>query len=265
MAAHWENVALARNAAPVMAMRTYKGAARSKSQPLVLYFAGGAFQSEGLSNEERPLARMIADSGAVVVEADYASPSHNAFPGAMEWGFKALACLSGRRKQFGGGRSPLFVMGEEAGGNVAAGVALKARDGMPGELAGQVLLSPMVDPMMTSASIRGADAIGMRDRWSEGWRRYLGSGCRLIHPYAAPCECSRLAGVAPALVMSAQDDPLRDETLGYAERLQQSGVAVSRHVLPAGLGWAGLYRNGEGAWLQEIGIRFQSFVEQLTY
>ncbi len=92
---------------------------------------------------------------------------------------------------------------------------------------------------MGTSSIRKADGIGMRQRWTEGWSHYLsGGGC---HPYAASCLCSRIAGVAPALVLTAEDDPLRDETLGYADRLKQAGVAVRRNVLPAGTGWPSLY------------------------
>lgn len=265
MSAQWENIALDRSSEPSLAIRHYEGATRGKTPPLVLYLRGGAFLETGRDPKERPVPRTLADCGAVVIEADYASPSSNAFPKVLEWAFLALSCLSRRRKQYGSARSLLFVVGEEAGGNVAAGVALKARDRMPGELAGQVLLSPMIDPMMTSASIRRADEIGMRERWSDGWSHYLGSAWGHTHPYAAPCQCTRLAGVAPALVMTAQDDPLHDEALAYALRLEQSGVAVSRHVLPSGCGWTGIYRNEAGDWRQDLCDQFRGFVERANY
>ncbi len=101
--------------------------------------------NEGREPVECPIGKALAETGAVVLEADYSAVSHNMFPKAMECAFAALNCLSSRRKQFGAAKSPLLVVGDEAGGNVAAGVALKARDQMPGELTGQVLLSPMID------------------------------------------------------------------------------------------------------------------------
>ncbi len=268
MSASWENVEFGCAVKPPVPMRIYEGATRCKVPPLVLYLRGGAFlEEERLSNEGR-IARGLADSGAVVLEADYSSVSSNVFPKAMEVAFQALDCLSSRRKRFGSAKSPLIVAGDEAGGNVAAGVALKARDRMPGELDGQVLLSPMIDPMMTSASFRKADEIGMRQRWSDGWSHYLGSFFDSRHPYAAPCLCSRLSGVAPALVVTSEDDPLHDEAVNYAARMGHAGVRVRQKVFPPGKGWTGIYK-GEGShdgglWLPELCDEFNKFVHDLS-
>ena len=111
-------------------------------------------------------------------------------------------------------------------------MALKARDHFANELDGQVLISPLLDPFMGTASFRKADAIGMRERWTEGWSHYLSGG--VCHPYAAPCICSRLAGVAPALVLTAEDDPLCDETIGYAERLKRPALRFTSMFFPPG-------------------------------
>lgn len=263
MMTQWENIAFDRSAKPPVPMRLYEGAATGRAPPLVLYLRGGAFLEEGRAESERPIGKALAETGAVVLEADYSSVSHNVFPQAMECAFMALNCLASRRKQFGGARSPLFVAGDEAGGNVAAGVALKARDLMPGELSGQILLSPMIDPMMASTSIRKADEIGMRERWSDGWSHYLRSACVVQHPYAAPCLCSRLSGVAPALVVTSEDDPLRDETIAYADRLAASGVSVRKKVFPASCGWTGIYKDGDGKWMRTLCSEFTGFVQEL--
>ena len=138
----------------------------------------------------------------------------------------------------------MIIGGEESGGNIAAAVAFKARDHFANQLDGQVLISPLLDPFMGTASFRKADAIGMRQRWAEGWSHYLSGG--VCHPYAAPCTCSRLSDIAPALVLSAEDDPLLDETKKYAERLKSAGVKVHQHVLPAGTGWASIYGGTSG-------------------
>ena len=264
MTVQWENIAFDRSAKPPVPMRLYEGAAPGKAPPLVLYLRGGAFLEEGRKEPERPIGKALAEAGAVVLEADYSSVSHNVFPQAMECAFMALNCLSSRRKHFGGVKSPLFVAGDEAGGNVAAGVALKARDQMPGQLSGQILLSPMIDPMMATRSFRKADDIGMGQRWAEGWSHYLRSACGFQHPYAVPCLCSRLSGVAPALVVTSEDDPLRDETIGYAERLAASGVLVRKKVFPTGCGWTGIYKGGDGKWMDALCSEFVGFVRELS-
>ncbi|CAD7051268.1 alpha/beta hydrolase [Pseudorhizobium halotolerans] len=263
MEMRWEQVELGLPVATTMPVRFYEPPVKEKAPPLVLYLRGGAFQQEGTAERDTPIARALANGGAIVVEADYGSISQNMFPGAVECGLAALRCLAARRRKLGSARSLILIAGEEAGGNVAAGIALKARDQMPGVLAGQVLLSPLIDPTMSSVSIRKADAIGMRERWSDGWMHYLRGFCGFTHPYAAPCMCSRLAAVAPALVVTAEDDPLRDETLGYADRLSEAGVKVRRHVFPAGSGWSGIYNEEDGAWLSEISAHFRLFVQEL--
>jgi acetyl esterase/lipase len=95
----------------------------------------------------------------------------------------------------------------------------------------------MLDPVMGTCSLRSAAVGAVGCPWADGWHAYLGSPDKAAHPYAAPLTASRLAGVAPALLMSAQDDPLRDETATYARRLRDAGVAVQHHVLPGPTGW----------------------------
>ncbi|MFP5078022.1 alpha/beta hydrolase fold domain-containing protein [Rhizobium sp. YIM 134829] len=265
MTGEWREMAVEGQGGAPLALRLHAPHKADKAAPLVLYLGGGAFLDKGLPVEAGPAVRALGASGAIVLEADYATASENEFPQALETAFAALQQLSVKRKQFGGGvKAPLFVAGAEAGGNVAAGVALKARDQMPGGLTGQILLSPMIDPRMTTHSIRRANEIGMLDRWSDGWRNYLRQTlCGTQHPYAAPCLCSRLMGVAPALVLTSEDDPLKDEVLGYADRLAQGGTLVRRTILPESLGWTGIYRGKTGAWVEALKAAFTHFVEEL--
>lgn len=181
MNAHWENIKSCGGFASQLSVRRYEGSSLCSQPPVVLYLRGGSFLEPGLEPggncPELPVARALAESGAVVVEADYSRPSGNEFPMVIDCAYEALDRLSRDRKHYGGAKSLLFVAGEEAGGNVAAGLALKARDRMPGKLAGQILLSPMIDPMMTTESFRDADRIGMRQRWADGWSHYLAKAC----------------------------------------------------------------------------------------
>lgn len=247
---------------PVSA-RVYQGADFGKGPPIVLFFGGGAFVDKGL--HDCPIAECLASTGAIVVVPDYNAPLGNAFPKPLEVGFSLFSYFAKKRAGLGDRKSLLMIGGEEAGGNVAAAVALKARDHFARELDGQVLFSPLLDPFMGSPSMREADAIGMRERWADGWSQYLSAG--VCHPYAAPSICSRLTGVAPALLLTANDDPLRDETLGYAERLQQAGNTVRRHVLPAGTGWPTIYGGKSDyapAWQDSVRKEFGSFVRDIV-
>jgi acetyl esterase len=246
---------------PVSA-RVYQGADYAKGPPIVLFFGGGAFLDMG--PRECPVAECLAGIGAIVVVPDYIAPLGSAFPKPLEVGFSIFSYLAKKRAGLGDRKSLLLVGGIEAGGNVAAAVALKARDHFAKELDGQVLLSPLVDAFMGSASMREADAIGMRARWAEGWSQYLSAG--VCHPYAAPCLCSRMAGVAPTLLLTANDDPLRDEATGYAERLAQAGNKVRQHVLPAGTGWPSIYggKTDEAAtWQDSVRKEFAGFIADI--
>ncbi|TCL65134.1 alpha/beta hydrolase [Rhizobium sp. BK251] len=266
MNVQWKDVMLEKVALGPVSARVYHGADCSKAPPVVLYLHGGAFLDTD-AETDRPVAMSLAGTGAVVVAADYGSCSKNAFPKVLECAYSILAYLSNKRMDLGSKKSLLFVAGEEAGGNIAAGVALKARDLMPGSLDGQLLISPLLDPFMGTTSFRRADEVGMRQRWSEGWNHYLGFSGGVCHPYAAPCYCSRLAGVAPALILTAEDDPLRDEAFEYGSRLKKSGVSVRQHVFPAGAGWPSIYggrSESSPKWPGEIARQFESFVQEMS-
>ncbi|MDM9627446.1 alpha/beta hydrolase [Rhizobium sp. S152] len=260
MAVQVKDMLLEKVATGPVSARVYQGAEYGKGSPIVLFFHGGAFLEQGL--QDNAIAESIADAGAIVVVPDYNSPLGNVFPKPLEVGYSLFSYMANKRASGLGDRnSLLLVAGVEAGGNIAGGVALKARDHYADALDGQILISPLLDPFMGTSSIRKADGIGMRQRWADGWSHYLsGGGC---HPYAAPCLCSRIAGVAPALVFTAEDDPLRDETLGYADRLKQAGVAVRQQVLPAGAGWSSIYSGTPeniSGWRETMIREFGSFV-----
>jgi acetyl esterase/lipase len=264
MRAPFKEVVLEGVATGPVSTRVFCDAMDNKTAPIVLYLHGGAFLDTAV-NVGRPVAECLADTGAIVVDADCSGPSQNGFPKAIEYAYGVLEYLA-RKRELGGKKSLLFVAGEESGGNLAAGVALKARDGMPGKLDGQILISPLLDPFMGTKSFMKADEIGMRERWTEGWNHYLGFLGGVCHPYAAPCYCSRLAGVAPALVLTAEDDPLRDEGIGYGERMKSAGVSVLQQVSPAGTGWPQIYGGRSDVtprWQERIRQSFSGFVQDI--
>lgn len=240
---------------------------RTGRAPLVLHFHAGAFVSGDLDSGSC-IARLIADTGAVVISVDYPLAPARPFPQAVEAGYAALTWAYRHRARLAGDGAPLFVAGEEAGGNLAAAVALKVRDSQHPPLAGQVLLSPMLDPCLATASLRKAEAGHSGCKWADGWHSYLPNPCDASHPYAAPGPAMRLAGLPPALLISALDDPLRDETHAYARRLRQAGVCVQEAVLALATGWPDTYlRPGsyDTSWAALVRQHLQSFFDHPAF
>ncbi|WP_431276321.1 alpha/beta hydrolase [Variovorax ureilyticus] len=234
---------------PVKA-RVYGDRARGATVPLVLHFHGGTFVCGGLDNG-RNVARLLAGAGAVVVSLDYPKAPKAPFPEPIEVGYAALEWLYKQRVKLGGKGAALFLAGEEAGGNLAAAVALIARDRGHPPLAGQILLSPMLDPCAGTASLRQATGDAVQCRWASGWREFLRRPVDATHPYAVPGGSLRLAEVAPTLVLVGKDDPMRDEGLAFAQRLQDAGIPVTSSVLPGASNWPAALYEPEGSGCAE--------------
>lgn len=235
-------------------LRFYGQRTPGESVPLVLHFHGGHFDAGDLDNG-RVVAQMLADTGALVASIDYPLAPDHPFPAAAEAGYETLAWLQRQRVRLAGPASRLWVAGEEAGGNLAAAVAMMARDRQEPPLAGQILLSPMLDPCLATASLRKAAAGPVGCRWADGWHRYLGRALDGEHPYAAPSRASRLSELPPTLLVTAQDDPLRDETRQYAKRLRTAGVTVQEVTLAGPTGWPCSFMDpacGGAAWTAEL-------------
>jgi acetyl esterase/lipase len=234
--------------------------------PLVLHLHGGAFVGGSLDSGQA-VAILLASAGAVVVSADYPLAPERRFPQSLEVAFDLLTFLHKTRSRWVNRKSGLFVAGEEAGGNLAAGLALMARDRRSPPIAGQILLSPMLDPCLATHSVRAGEAGPAGCLWANGWQQYLGSAEKAGHPYASPLQSSRLSGLAPALIITAEDDLLRDESLSYGQRLRDAGVPVETHILPAPTGWpCGLSERDplQASWGHAVCDRFTAFFNHTT-
>jgi acetyl esterase len=218
--------------------RIYGSRPRGAAAPLVVHFHGGAFTAGGLDCGVKH-ASVLVGAGAVVVSIAYPLAPTHPFPQAIEVGHGVLAWAYKHRAKLAGSGAPVFLAGEEAGGNLAAAVAMMARDRAHPPLAGQILVSPMMDPCVGQASMRTAACMDTQGRFAEGWRNYLRCPRDATHPYAVPGSSSRLAGMAPTLVLTAADDPLRDEARAYADKLAAAGIPVDVEVLGPQTGWPG--------------------------
>ena len=197
--------------------------------PIVLYFHGGGWVLGSIDTHDG-YCRALADSAqAVVVSAEYRLAPEHVFPTAAEDCFAATVWAATHASEIGGDPLRLAVAGDSAGGNLAAAVALMARDRDALSIALQVLIYPITDHDFETASYRElADGYMLtRDAMIWFWDQYCPNLDDRSHPYASPIRASDLAGLAPALVLTAGFDPLRDEGAAYARELESSGVPVT--------------------------------------
>ena len=200
---------------------------------VVILCHGGDFCTGGIAAALPVASALTCALNAVVMTPDYTLAGERPFPAAVEDAYAAAVWARVHAAQGRWNADCMVVIGEEAGGNLAAAVALMARDRGGPALRAQVLISPMLDPTLTSGSMRDADGAAAHsiDCCAAAYRRYLPAVADHLHPYAAPAHCSRLSGVAPALIVTAASDPLRDEAQAYATALAAAGVhAISTRV-----------------------------------
>jgi acetyl esterase len=179
--------------------------------------------------------RKLADHGQlIVISVDYRRAPEHKFPAAVDDAIAATAWIAGHAKELGIDAARLLVGGDSAGGNLAAVVALAARDGNGPAISGQVLIYPATDFAMTHASHREPETSLLLTHSVIRWFRdhYL-NGAADAHDWrASPARASTLSGLPPAYVLTAGADPLRDEGDEYARRLKDAGVAVTHRTFP---------------------------------
>ncbi len=211
-----------------IALRIYKQPQTALPLPLVLYFHGGLFNCGNLDDADA-MASLLAES-AVVVCVDYPLAPKLHFPATVEVAFEALMWAGKHAPKLGANTAKLIVAGDQAGGNLAAAIAMMVRDrGLTGKarLVGQVLINPMLDPLQSSVSMQAAEDCPCRKAWTD----YLPNTSDAMHPYAAPLLSQRLMGLVSALIITSDRDPLRDEAEQYATKLITAGVPVQMRRL----------------------------------
>jgi acetyl esterase len=196
--------------------------------PVVVYFHGGGWVL-GSAALTDATCRMLANrSGAVVLNVDYRLAPEDPYPAAVNDAYAATKWAAENGSALNGdGR--VAVAGDSAGGNLAAVVALMARDRGGPEIALQALIYPVTDHTSEQAShkenaegyLLTADAMKMF------WGHYIADEKQRAEPYASPLRAPDLSGVAPAAVFTCEFDPLRDEGEEYAERLRAAGVSTT--------------------------------------
>jgi acetyl esterase len=196
--------------------------------PVLVFIHGGGWVLCGLDSHDPPCRALANAVPCVVVSIDYRLAPEHKFPAAAEDAYAATRWVAEHAAELGGDASRVAVGGDSAGGNLAAVVALMARERGGPRLVHQLLVYPATDAGLDSPSYHeNADGYFLtRDMMVWFWNHYLRSSADVEDPHASPLRAPDLRGLPPALVITAEYDPLRDEGEAYAARLSAAGVPV---------------------------------------
>jgi acetyl esterase/lipase len=205
--------------------------------PAVLWMHGGGYVLGSAAQDRLKVEPLVAELGHVFVSVDYRLAPETPHPGPLEDCYAALRWLHGHAGELGVDPGRIAVAGESAGGGLAAGLTLLARDRGDVPVAFQALVYPMLDDRTAVEQDRHpftGEFVWTDDANHFGWACYLGSepGGDNVSPYAAPGRAADLTGLPPAFIAVGALDLFLEEDLEYARRLLRAGVATELHVYP---------------------------------
>jgi len=225
-------------AADDVAVRVYEPVNRDATLPALLWIHGGGYVLGSIEGDDVMARQWARDLQCVVVSVEYRLAPEHPFPAPLDDCYAALKWLAKQEKALNIDTSRIVIGGASAGGGLAAGLALMARDRAEVDVAYQLLIYPMIDDKnLTQVSDSTPDTfVWTRESNLLGWRCYLGAepGGDDVSPYAAAYRASDLTGLPPAFVSVGDQDLFISEDIEYAHRLVRAGVATELHVYPGG-------------------------------
>jgi acetyl esterase len=241
-----------------VALRVYVPDTAPAVSPAVLYMHGGGWVLGNIDTHDALCRHLAVEAGCSVASVAYRLSPATKFPGPVDDCFDALRFLADQAAVLGIDPQRLAVAGDSAGGNLAAALALKARaEGGP-NLKLQLLLYPVIEPNFESGSyLQFAEGYGLsRAVMIWFWEQYMRSADDMQHPLAVPTQAESLAGLAPAHIVTAEYDVLRDEAELYAQQLIDAGVPTTLEqydgMLHGFIHLAGIFDGGRQA-LKDVG------------
>jgi len=223
---------------PDVPVRVYRpvGASATARVPGILMIHGGGFVIGSVEAEHAGAALTAIGTGAVVVSVDYRLAPEHPYPAGLHDCYVALRYLHAEADALGVDPERVALIGASAGGGLAAATALLARDRGGPAVCFQLLQIPELDDRLQTPSMQTFVDSPMWNRplAVQSWQAYLGPlyGSDDVPAYAAPARAEDLSGLPPAYISTAENDPLRDEGITYAQRLLQAGVSVELHQFP---------------------------------
>jgi acetyl esterase/lipase len=207
----------------------------SDSEAAVLYLHGGGMIAGSVPIFDGPVSRYVARTGVPMLSLEYRLAPEHPHPVPVEDAYAGLTWLAGHAAELGTDPGRIAVMGDSAGGGLAAGVAIVSRDRNGPAIARQLMIYPMLDDRTTTPDQYIAPLAGWSyDDNATGWNALLGTGHehREVDPSAAPGRLTDAAGLPPAYIEVGQLDVFRDEAVRYALTLSRAGVPVELHLHP---------------------------------
>ena len=201
---------------------------------VIVYFHGGGWVMGSLDEFDTLARKLVNATGATVVLVDYRLAPEHPYPAAVLDAWAALQWVDRNVESIAGASVPLIVAGDSAGGNLAAVVSQRATSEDGPAISQQVLIYPVTDCDLDTASyLESANQLMVsRDSMVWFWDHYTPDPSIRANPDASPLRAPDLAGQPPAVVVTAEHDVLRDEGEAYAERLRTAGVAVQHRRFP---------------------------------
>ncbi len=198
--------------------------------PVIVFFHGGGWVICDLDSHDQSVRQLALDTGAIVVSVDYRLAPEHRFPAAADDCHAATVWVGAHAGELGGDSSRIAVAGDSAGGNLAAVVPLMIKELGGPALAFQLLVYPVTgvpEDGRPSYKENGTDYMLTKD--AMGWfsDQYAASPADFEHRWFSPTRAADLTGLPPALVITAEFDPLRDEGEDYGRMLQAAGVACT--------------------------------------
>jgi acetyl esterase len=197
---------------------------------VLLFIHGGVWIVGNFQNHQRLLRDLVVDSGQVGVFVEYTPLPKARFPTQLDQSYAALKWVASHADEFGADGNRIAVAGNSVGGNMAAALTLMTKDRHGPKISYQVLMIPATDASVDTASYReyGTGRFLARAFMKYGWDLYAPDATVRDNPYVSPLRASlqELRGLPPALVITAENDPLRDEGEAYARKLKEAGVSV---------------------------------------
>lgn len=214
-------------------VRIYRPTDEAGPQPVLVWFHGGGWVLGSIAGSDLTCRELAVRAGVVVVSVGYRLAPEHPYPSGVDDCFAALVWVAAAAGELGVDPARVAVGGDSAGGNLAAVVALAARDAGGPSVRFQLLVYPVTDALMSYPSMRDNGQGYMLTDDSMKWfvELYLGDNGDPKDPRVSPIYADDLSGLPPALVITAEFDPLRDEGEAYGARLKQGRVAaeVSRY------------------------------------